>query len=288
MSKIDEQAVAMSDDGVRHYMYLCFGSLLVMALCMSLRGLEMWSLLPALVGAMVLVFRWRTGPLLVLVLVAWLLGAQRWSLLHPLVMIQEIVVQIDKAIALLSGESPMRSLGSRPTTLSVPRSFLISDLALCASILVYVAANFRLQGLVRQIYPGDPRLRQARVRPRIRAIGQRRSTAAVTPREIVTLVAGLPIWIGLAWLCIRWLVAKESPFDLDDGVWRSMLLAWLLGLVSIVAFALLSYLAKLRMPAEEAAMFLQDTLWRETAREQRRDDRWWVWWRRRQGRREGP
>jgi len=36
------------------------------------------------------------------------------------------------------------------------------------------------------------------------------------------------------------------------------------------------------MRPEEAALFLQDTLWRETSREQRRINRWIAWARRRQ------
>jgi hypothetical protein len=281
MNKTAETAVAMHDEGVRHYMYLCFSSLLVMALCLSLRGLESWSLLPTLVGALVLVFRWRTGPLIVLVLVAWLLGVQRWAILHPIYLAEEIVIKLQQWLGEASGR-----WGRRPMTFAMPRSLLIADLALCASVLVYLAGNYRLQGLARQIFPGDPRQHQTRGSRRVRVVRPRRSAGLVKPAEIITFVATVPVWIGLAWLCWRWLSGKESPFDLDDGLWRGVLLAWLLGLLYIVGSGLLGYLAQLRMEPKEAGLFLQDTLWRETAREQRRDHRWWVWWRRRQRRKE--
>jgi hypothetical protein len=67
-----------------------------------------------------------------------------------------------------------------------------------------------------------------------------------------------------------------------------MLLVWLLGLVFLVASALLSYLAQGRARPEEAALVLQDEAWRETSREQRRIQRWRVWARRRQRRKEQP
>jgi hypothetical protein len=282
MSTKIEPAVSIRDDGVRHYTYLCFMSLLVMALCLSLRGFDTWSLLPTLVGALVLVFRWRTGPLMVLVLLAWLMGAQRWAILNPIFMAQEIVIVSER----LMGEAGRRWM--RPTTLTMARPFLLADLALCASTIVYTAGHYRVQGLVRQVFPGDPRRRLA-ARGRVPAlvVPMRRSPGLVSARELVALVATVPVWIGLAWLCWRWLSRKESPINLDDNVWQAMLLAWLLGLLFIVASGLLGYLAQLRIRPEEAAMFLQDTLWQETRREQRREQRWWVWARRRQRRKEG-
>jgi hypothetical protein len=47
--------------------------------------------------------------------------------------------------------------------------------------------------------------------------------------------------------------------------------------------ALLRYLALRRMTPPEAGLYLQDVLWRETRREQRRLNRWlaWAWLRRR-------
>ena len=76
----------------------------------------------------------------------------------------------------------------------------------------------------------------------------------------------------------------DIDVDIDDRGWKVMLLAWLLGLVFIVATTAVRYAAQWYLCPEEAAMFLQDTLWRETSREQRRINRWIAWARRRQQR----
>jgi hypothetical protein len=89
------------------------------------------------------------------------------------------------------------------------------------------------------------------------------------------------MWIALAWICWRWLEPQQTDLYDDDRWWQVTLLAWLFGLVFLFAAALLRYAAQSRMRPDEAALFLQDTLWRETSREQRRINRWISWARRR-------
>jgi hypothetical protein len=70
---------------------------------------------------------------------------------------------------------------------------------------------------------------------------------------------------------------KETELDIDDRWWRLMVLVWLFGLMFLVAAGVLRYLGQRWVKPEEAALFLQDTLWRETSREQRRINRWIAW-----------
>jgi hypothetical protein len=254
-----------------------------MALAFFLRGLDTLSLLPALVGVLSMLFRWRWGALYVLLFAAWLLIAQRWPIFHPAFVAEESARLIQEVLL----PSPMYKYGRTSFPIS-QRTFGIVDVLLVVSLLVYVAAHFRLLGLTRWIFPADPR--RSRLAPQRargpRAPAERRSSDLVTGHEIVVLVASAPLWLGLAWLCWRWLERKETVLDIDDYAWQAMILAWLLGVLFFVASGLVRYVAQGHVRPEEAALFLQDTLWRETSREQRRINRWLVWARRRQRQKE--
>ena len=84
-------------------------------------------------------------------------------------------------------------------------------------------------------------------------------------------------WPSPFWRAIYPELARRGSrlfLDLPAPVWRAMLLAWGLGVVLIVGGGLIHYLGWRRMSPPEAALFLQDTLWRETCREQRLVGRW--------------
>lgn len=265
-------AAPAPDDGVRHYTFLCLVALGLVALALFVRGLDTLALLPALVGALAMAFRWRSGALGVLVIVAWLLAAQRWPALHPAFVIQEVTWMLEPA----GFGRPMRRY-LRPWLTDAHESFGLADVLLCAAMLTYFAGHYRLLSVARRIFPGDPRRRSTRDSPE-----ERRSPGLVAGREILMLLAPVPLWIGLAWVCWRWLERKGTELDIDDRWWQLIVLAWLVGLLFLVAAAAVRYAAQGRMRPEEAALFLQDTLWRETSREQRRINRWIAWARRRQ------
>jgi hypothetical protein len=261
------------DDGIRHYTLLSIAGLGVIALALFLRGLDALAILPALVGGLAMLFRWRSGALVgVLLIVAWLLAAQRWPALHPAFVVEEIVWLFRPVFS----DPP----GRRFLLPSLPGGydgFGLADVLLCAGTLTYFAGHYRLQSVARRIFPGDPRRRTSRDLPE-----DRRSPRLVNGRELLWVLAPLPLWIGLAWICWRWLEPKVTDLDIDDRWWRVMILAWLFGVAFVIAAGLLRYAAQGRMRPEEAALFLQDTLWRDTSREQRRINRWIAWARRRQ------
>jgi hypothetical protein len=271
--------VASPNDGVRHYTMLCIGSLGVMALALFVRGLDTLSLLPALVGALAMLLRWRTGALGVLMIVVWLLAAQHWPVLHPVFIGQEATW-----LFYYSGFGGHPPPFVQPALANAYEGFGWADLLLCAATLAYFAGHYRLLSVTQRIFPEDPRRRVKQGTPQ-----ERRSPQLVAGREILTLLAPVPLWIALAWLCWRWLERKQTvELDIDDRWWQVMILAWLFGLIFLFAAALLRYASQGRMRPNEAALFLQDTLWRETSREQRRINRWISWARRRQQRREEP
>ena len=55
------------------------------------------------------------------------------------------------------------------------------------------------------------------------------------------------------------------------------MLLWVFGLLLVLAAGAVAYLGQQRLTPEEAAMFLQDELWRQTRREQARLGRWLAW-----------
>lgn len=273
----------MPDDGIRHYTFLCLLALGLVALAFFLRGVGVLCLLPAAVGALTLMARWRSGALGVLLFVVWLVIAQRWWYFNPLFVAERVILGIEN----LFQPTGFRH-GSGAIALPPYPRFGIADVLLCAATILYVAGYYRLLSLTNQVFPADPRrLGSGRARHTRLAL-ERRSRELVTAHEIGRLAATTPIWLVLAWLCSRWLENKETQdLNIDDSSWQLMVLIWLLGLLFLLASSLVRYLAQGHMRPEEAALYLQDTLWRETSREQRRIHRWLVWARRRQQRKEG-
>jgi len=261
------------DDGIRHYTFLCLTALGVMTLALYVRGLETWSLVPALAGAFFAVTRARIGPIAVLLLVTWLLCGQQWPGVHPWVLANAVA----DAVSVLFFDAEVIPFTQRISQLDRGR-FRIWDLALCAGLLGFTAAHYRLQGVATQIFPADPRRMMAARRNQLSGPWRvHRPAGLVDTRELRSLLAPLPLWIGLGWLCWQWLKRRETDLDIDNRMWRLMLFSWLAGLVFLVAASLIRYLAQTQARPEEAALVLQEAVWRETSREQRRIQRWLVW-----------
>jgi hypothetical protein len=272
------------DAGVRNYTFLCLVALLVtlLGLTMALPWRPVWLLVPVIVGLGGLLLRWRWAPLLFLATLG----------------------------GVLCFESILRaSYRGRPA----PGPSPAVDLLLGAAALAYVAGHYRLQGLVRAVFPHDPR-RPAAPRRTDRPAGPRRPPAQVparrspglaAPGELVWFLLALPTWALLALLAFRLLLPGGTPDPLDDPrrfaggdwsdvgdvlmslallVWRGRLLLWVLGFGSLLAAGLIGYLGWARASRAEAAVFLADTVWRETRRETRLLLAWRVWERWRRGR----
>jgi hypothetical protein len=169
-----------------------------------------------------------------------------------------------------------------------------SDIILCGAVLAFVIAHYRMMGLIRNVFPADPRRRdgqaaRGRFGGPVGEVYQRRSTRLVGPVEWSMFVLALPVWPLLAQLL--WLV-RPRPLSLSYlpvWLWRwTALIAplWIVAGTLWVVSSLLNYWGRRGMTAHEGQMLLQDTVWHETRREQRWVNRWLAWDRLRRQRQE--
>jgi hypothetical protein len=114
---------------------------------------------------------------------------------------------------------------------------------------------------------------------------QRRSRNLVTAQEIGRLLLALPIWAVLA--MVIW---SRLPFGPNIGffpwVWRAMVFVWVAGVGLFLTAGFFEYFRHRKMSHTEATLYMQDLLWHETRREQRRLNRWRTWAKLKQERRE--
>jgi len=271
--------------GVSGYVLICIGALALMAVALVLRRADAWALFPVLVGGLALILRWRAGPLMVLLAVvlllwSWWLGTDPgWLGLTAVNWVRRWLLSGWWAYIRL----PRRGLPSRQV---LP----LSDWLLAVSLVSYAAGQYRLQGLLERVFPPDPRTKRqaAAVDPgpgKPAATPPRRAPESVTTREFVVLLLALPACCGVASLFWVWLRRQETDLPMADSAWQGLLILWLLGGGVLAAAGLLRYLTLRHWTRTEAAMYLQDVLWKETRREQRRLNRWLAWaWLRRQRR----
>jgi hypothetical protein len=271
------------DAGVRNYTFLCLVALLGVLLLLMValpRAGPFWILLPVLVGLAGVLLRWRYAPLLFLLTLG--------GVLYVAAVLQ----------------APYR--GTTPVVRPSPGT----DLLLAVAALAYVAGHYRLQSLVKAVFPSDPRRVQPRRRPGVAAparrpsprVPERRSPGLASPGELAWLLLALPSWGLLALIAYRMLLLRDAPdlFGNDaaasdwadypgmqalvDMLWRGRLLLWVLGSGTLVFSGIIGYVAWGRASRAEAEVFLHDTVWRETRREQRLLYSWRVWARWRRGR----
>ena len=241
--------------GPIHYQILCGAGLLLVFFVQLDQGLFLGNFVVASVGLMGIFFKMRLAPLFLLVTFA---GAQ-------------------------IGFHQFRVGGFHQDDLR--RLLDMRDLLLAIGVLTYVAANYRLQSLSLNILPHDPRERLQKVRSEQGRqwretvnVQKKRDAGLLNPQEIARFVLTLPLWAlaGQAlWLVIsrRW---QLQVFE-NDRVHRLIALAWLLIVAMLIAATILTYWRRRQMDSVAAQVYLQDTLWQETRREQRRVFRWLAW-----------
>jgi hypothetical protein len=226
------------------YFGLCIAGLALIVLTRPARGFGVLDLLLAAVGLLGVLVPLRLAPALILLLLA----------------IDELGPR------LLWGGVSWDGVGR-------DRALRPEDLGLCCGVLAYVGGHFRLLGLISHLLPADRRQGPKSAR----AAWQRRSPRLVTPAEVVTFVLALPVWCLLAQLCLGWLQRPREVLGFPPSAVRFLLLAWTLGIGGLIVAALFGQWRLRTMTPTEAELLLQDTLWRETRREQRRLQRWLAW-----------
>jgi hypothetical protein len=242
--------------GYSHYLILCLACLALMVLVLTQLGLVTVGWFVVAVGIAGVAWRWRIAPIVMLVVLA--VG---------------IKIQPDYA----SG--------------SMVR---IPELLLSGAVLGFVVAHYRLQSLTAHIFPPDPRRREGKPRWRIGfftlryqapVIRERRPPQQVSSPEIGQLLLSLPIWAILAQIAWRLIPFGWGNPGLPVPIWRAVWVAWIIGLAWFATASFIDYRSRRQMKPEEARLFLQDILWRETRREQARIVRWSAWFRLRSERR---
>lgn len=246
-----------SPAGVTHYQALCGACLGAVFLAQLQQGLFLTNLLSITIGVWGLVSRMRAAPTLFLIFLA---GSQ---LAHQI--------------------SQMRvGLGQQSGAVE------IADVVLCAGVLGFIVSQYRLQAIWGNILPLDPRQRAGEPRLhfpwlwRIRPIRPDKRTAhVISPSETAWLVISLPIWALVAQIVWALLPDRPDVVGLPPRLSQMILIAWILALGAFAVATLLRLTRHRRRSREQALLYLQDTVWRETRGEQRRLGRWLAWGRRR-------
>jgi hypothetical protein len=155
---------------------------------------------------------------------------------------------------------------------------------LALGLVTYVAANCRLQSLAASILPADLRQREEQPRRRGRwrwrewvAAPQKRAGRLLTPQEIARFVLMLPM-PALAAQALGLVIARPWQWTVfHQRLHRLIALAWLLVMGLLIAGTILAHWRRRQLDRAGSAVYLQDTLWHETRREQRRTFRWLAW-----------
>jgi hypothetical protein len=234
------------DVGVLPYQVLCLAGLAVILLVEVQRGLSLVGLLIPLVGLLGMLSQMSLAPVLLLFTMA-----ATWAVRHFYFRQMEFS----------------------------QRGLLATDALLCGGVLIYVIAHFRLQALTDAVVPRDPRRRltERDWLGRRLVAPQPRTPRLATRWEVGLLALMLPAWVLLGHLSWFGINRPWNPAEWPIEVSRLILLAWILGVLAMLAAAVLGIWKRRQQSATTAAVALQDVVWHDTRGEQRRITRWLSW-----------
>jgi hypothetical protein len=155
-------------------------------------------------------------------------------------------------------------------------SSLIVDLALALALVVYALSQNRLLSLTVGVLPPDP------LRPKDKPVSRQTEGFATAEVPLALLTAlGAALLAAFLWELTD---LSDPPWNVPEPAWRTGQLVWGFTALLLGLFAVIGYLGWRQRSTEESALFLRDTLWAETRREQRRIQRWTAWAKWRAGR----
>lgn len=244
-----------SHPAVQQYMILCLVSLLSLTVILVQRGLDWWSLFPLLIGVLTFLANWSLGPPILLLFVAILVVAATpwWRWQRP---------------------SPLLDLG------------------LCASLVIYMLAQYRLLGLTARIFPNDPHRppgvgtrtppevtrpeELTRRHPRHWPV-QRRSPDLSGVGECILMMLSAGLWMTAAFVIFVYISDIKPRQGFNPQLWQLLLLTWVGTLMVGFAAAFMTYQRWRTASPQESQLYLQDQLWRQTRKDQNRIQRWLRW-----------
>ncbi len=228
---------------MRTYEYFCLAALLVLFLTLWDMGFGAFSFLPIMVGGASIVGRWRLSAALMVMLIILMLTNNR---------------VVDRLVG-----HPVRV----PTGL-----FELTDLLISGSMLAFIAGQYRLQMLA-QGGPGETVKRRYPVQGVPVPAAPVREVATA---EIIMLLVSMAAFVVLGQVLWDLLPPPWDPLHLRKATWRTVLLGWSIAAGILVVAGLIGVIYRKSLRPEEAALFLQDLLWHDIRREQRRITRWLV------------
>jgi hypothetical protein len=238
---------ADQDAMVRNYFLVCMGAMLVLLLDLLRRGLGPWALLPVAVGVVGAAFRIRFAPLLTIIVVA---------------------------ATFMATEGEFGSSSFLPPTFNGS----LPDWILSAAMLAFFVAHYRILGLTGPYFPPDES-KGAKASEGASTPGPAehltspRGAHSITPSELSWFVLSLPVWAMLAQLLWKFIPAGVNPHELPAAAWQGIVFAWTFGVGLFLVAGILGYVLWQQRTRREARLVLQDALWREICRDQRRVSR---------------
>jgi len=146
----------------------------------------------------------------------------------------------------------------------------IPELIAAAGVLAYVIGHYRLQ--VIHLYA----FAEGKKEPGSDQPPRRRNPRWVTSTELGQALLALTTAAIVAQIAWHLLMSMPAQFRWRS-VWPFIVVVWILGIAFALVGGAFAWWRRQQMTVEEATLFLQDQLWQDTRRDQRRVARWLAW-----------
>ena len=269
LNQRDTFRMLFSDPAVRNYVFAAFSALAMIFLCLFQQGSDLGGLLIVVLGAAGIVLRWSpASPLILLVLL--------YFMIFPFGIPGEAY---ENRFEIEDGR------------------FRFVDIFLVMSVLVYIASQYRVLGIVSQAvaFEGMGRRKDETAARRPPALITKLEVGVMLGVAAVVVVVGQLIWwvvtsvelTPTADFPLRWVGAGrttrrfEPPGGLPPRGTYFVLFVGILLFVTLIGRLIFGYWRLRMMGPAEGAMILLDGGWVETRRERSRQEKWRLWGRKR-------
>jgi hypothetical protein len=261
--------VLFQDPAVRNLTFTALGALGMIFLILFQQGSDIGGLLIVIIGVCGILLRWFASPVFVVVILTYFM-------IFPF-------------------GTPFDSFQSK-WEISDGR-FRVTDVMLVFSLLVYLACQYRIYGVVSQAVPFEGPVRRKGETP------ARRPPALIRPTELGVLLGTCAAFVVLGQLLwwfanasevvptddfpLRWVEINPQmgddalPGGMSTGTTRFVVIAGFLFFGTLLARLVFGYWRLRMMGAAEGGMVLLNGGWTETSRERQRLETWRIWGRKR-------